>query len=131
MTQVTMQEIRDELEACLGMERPDIDHALDLIRQYGEPQWLPIETAPKDGSVIWLLSKAEEPDQDNGDVSAPAKCHAGYWNPEGDSWVDEYGRSGGEAHHLAVTGTWFSGIGWFEPGEVTHWMPLPATPKEE
>lgn len=81
-------------------------------------QWQPIETAPKDGRAIILLSRA-----------VPAKVAIGSWNADGDSWVDEHGQLTGECHHLEVIGTWSSGGGWFQPDEVTHWMPIPEGPE--
>jgi hypothetical protein len=94
--------------------------------------WQPIETAPKDGRLVILLTAAytDEPFYE-GDTEHhhPARVALGYWNPEGDSWVDEYGHLGGTCYTLAVTGTWSSELGWFQPNEVTHWMALPALPE--
>lgn len=94
--------------------------------------WQPIETAPKDGTPVLLCSRAytvELPDEPS--IHHAAKCHIGVWNPEGDSWTDEHGNFGGEICTLTVTGTWSSGGGWFQPNEVTHWMPLPSPPATE
>ena len=89
--------------------------------------WHPIVTAPKDGRAVLLLSA---PDSINGDIR-PSRCAIGYWWPEGDSWVDEYGQLGGDCYTLADTGVWVSGPGWFQPNEVTHWMELPLPPEEK
>lgn len=86
--------------------------------------WQDISTAPKDGSAVLLLSKAFA--DERGDH--PAKCHIGKWNAEGDSWTDDLGGFDGEICTLSVTGVWESGGGWFQPNEVTHWMPLPSPP---
>jgi len=77
-------------------------------------KWQPIETAPRDGTPVILCSDRT--------------VAIGSWNPEGDSWVDENGDIEGPAHHLEVTGFWNSSGGWFQPNEVSHWMPLPAPP---
>lgn len=100
-------------------------------------EWRDISTAPKDGTAILLLTKAYTiPKEDLGgtsdeDIHHPPRCAIGCWNPEGSSWVDEYGQLDGVAYTLADTGTWSSGSGWFQPNEVTHWMPLPAPPPSE
>lgn len=94
--------------------------------------WQPIETAPKDGRAVLLLSRAYiVPPCWEGDAETaePAKCYIGKWNPEGDSWVDDLGGFDGEICTLAVTGIWESGGGWFQPNEVTHWQPLPEPPQ--
>ena len=87
-------------------------------------------TAPKDGQAILLLSERYENIDWNGAqcVHEP-RVHIGHWWPEGDSWVDEHGQLGGNCYELAVTGVWTSGSGWFQPNEVTQWMPLPLPPE--
>ena len=102
-----------------------------IARTAGTPKWQPIESAPKDGSVVLLLSAAytvEIPGQPL--IAHQPKVAIGKWWPDGDSWVDEYGMLGRECYTLAVTGVWESGGGWFQPNEVTHWMPLPSPPQE-
>ena len=86
--------------------------------------WQPIETAPKDGRAVLLLSAEDR------SVGIGPRVAIGFWNPDGDSWVDRYGQMGGDCYTLAVTGNWLSEGGWFQPDEVTHWMPLPPLPSE-
>jgi hypothetical protein len=101
--------------------------------------WQQIETAPKDGSCIMLLSKAytDPADMNGGPYEHPARCAIGYWHAEGTAWCDQYGRFPDNLEFdtdtmaLRKTGVWYSGGGWFQPNEVTHWMPLPEPPMVE
>jgi hypothetical protein len=89
--------------------------------------WRPIETAPKDGTPILVLAKAYH----DGHCFHEARCSIAKWNMQGDSWTDQYGSLDGmDICQLTTTGTWSSGGGWFQPNEVTHWMPLPEPPQE-
>ncbi|MCI0391875.1 MAG: DUF551 domain-containing protein [Acidobacteria bacterium] len=102
-------------------------------------QWQPIESAPKDGRAVLLLSRPYTTFSFEEAIHYPAKVAIGYWDPAGSSWVHEFGArvlagvsSGagqGETVTLAQTGVWLSGGGWFQPDEVTHWMQLPAAPE--
>jgi hypothetical protein len=75
-------------------------------------EWKPIETAPKDGSSILLLGISEDDTYDDcGHVTGAKKrpIEIGHWNSNS-NW-------------------WSCGGCWFEPDEVSHWMPLPNLPK--
>ena len=87
--------------------------------------WQPIETAPKDGTRIWVYGNGVH------DVAS--------WSDGKDHEPDELG--------IADDGWdagWVSYHGWFFPGasfgpeehqrdgtQPTHWMPLPPTPEGE
>jgi len=72
----------------------------DILRQY--PEWMPIETAPRDGTYI-ILARFE----DDGSVEVVG----GDWNL--------YPKEGQEGLHGFEA--WIS--------QATHWMPLPEAPK--
>ena len=74
-----------------------------------------METAPKDGSFIEVLTKADEFEADGKIITRKPTWFPVYWNPEGTSWVNDT---------LEVTGTWDTAEdGWLQPDEVTHWRP--------
>ncbi len=84
----------------------------EIIAAYEQSAWQPIETAPKDGTEIWL--------------SARRGCLVGWWEtgrefPGSDHFNDwcaaHLTADGHDAGYDLVTG-------------VTHWRPLPAQPKE-
>lgn len=68
-------------------------------------EWNPIETAPRDGTVILA-------------------CNINYvtYSPIAIRWQTYHPNSAGKI-------TWRTLDGW--KAEVTHWMPLPEPPKEE
>ena len=87
--------------------------------------WKPIETAPKDGTAILLLSAPYEDIVFDEAVNHPARIAIGHWWAEGSSWVPDGPLREDAVYTLQQTGVWSSGGGWFQPDEVTHWMPLP------
>ena len=66
-------------------------------------EWLPIDTAPKDGDKVLLFST----------VSDAEYIDIAYW--DGRNWI------------VVGSGTKADGIG----GKSTHWMPLPQPPAQE
>lgn len=92
----------------------------DLARLAAEVerrQWQPIETAPKDGTAVW--------------VSVDGQPCIGYWDPDDafsqPKWFvkSSFRRRGDGDLSLtdSVFGTYAFGV------EPTHWMPLPEPPE--
>lgn len=73
-------------------------------------EWQPIESAPR-GRPVLVFSPANN------------RAFIALFNPDGTSWVETENDM-----RLERTGTFSSGGGWFQPDEVTHWMPLPEPP---
>mgnify|MGYP003385258398 CR=1 FL=1 len=68
-------------------------------------EWQPIETAPKDGSVVVA------------------------------TWKDTWLKTGTRSPHIHIEAMYFDDVGWWyaydgdgPPRPPTHWMPLPAPP---
>lgn len=91
-------------------------------------EWKPIETAPRDGSMI-LLGRAEDANHDRGAISTPGRWHeedhdgpdnmghdAGFMDIEYQEF--SWGRSFGNPDYMG---------GAYQP---THWMPLPPPPQD-
>lgn len=73
--------------------------------------WQPIESAPKDGTVVLLWWRATD---------GVAYWAAGAWQEFGDGskgWI-------GESFHASEDGYWTRIVG----DRPTHWMPLPVAP---
>lgn len=68
-------------------------------------KWQPIETAPKDGSMLLVYGR---PFSDDGQGYAKA-AHVAWWEDSDECWTPQ--------SHAA----------WTEP---THWMPLPEPPTD-
>src|SRR5262245_23064826 len=81
--------------------KPTCQRQAALQGEGKESGWRPIETAPKDGTLILLY-----PTKGEGRIST------GYW------WKPENGDY-----------CWAAGGGWFEEDEVSHWTPLPELPR--
>lgn len=100
-------------------------HLTGALRQQpeavGQGRWQPIETAPKDGTVIDLWIGGEFPRRE-------AECYWGKPHHE----CGEMGRLCDSDWHDLEDG-WVPGHGLFEfslsDGEITHWMPEPEPPQ--
>ena len=80
---------------------------LVALRSRQAPQasgWQPIETAPKDGTEVWLGRKAKR-------------------NARHEGWRIPF------CHYQ--DGTWYDDEGLGIPDDPTHWMPLPPAPEKE
>lgn len=89
-------------------------------------RWQPIETAPKDGTMVILGRAAIE---DCEAISVP-----GFWQ---EGWEDSVDDMGCDSGFVDVNFQQFSGGRSFgadayrcAPNQPTHWMPLPPTPQE-
>jgi len=93
-------------------------------------KWLPIESAPKDGTPVLLYA----PICDYQGVRCDARVTFGYWSaPEHGELI---GDCGGVCRCLEYADApepyWYSEDGGFlEELPPTHWMPLPTPPQPE
>ena len=87
------------------------------------PEWLPIETAPRDGRKLILFYL----NRNNKSRTVMAR------------WVTDEEAAETDADDVGLEGGWYECIdNWddycqiaIHEGEPTHWMPLPAAPKQE
>jgi hypothetical protein len=83
--------------------------------------WLPIETAPKDEDTHILLADAEFVGE-------------GFWQPASEDGVDEMGSDAGfvDMHYSYFSPSRSFGAEKYRSvgTQPTHWMPLPAAPKD-
>lgn len=71
-------------------------------------KWRPIETAPRDGTVLLTFN----PDLWVGRVIFDARIRMARWSVDADTW-------------------YIQGVNSTIPLEPTHWMPLPQPPEDE
>ena len=76
-------------------------------------EWMPIETAPTDGTKILLWCR-------------DAGCETAEWIAEKREWWEKTSKTTQEIR-TEIGGYWSSEIGW----DATHWMPLPEAPNAE
>lgn len=84
-------------------------------------EWKPIETAPKDGTIVLLCGGEPDPLHHDSDEDHPERYTrpvTGWWGPEVE-WVEE--------NTIWRFCSFDSGI-YGEYVNPTHWMPLPPPP---
>lgn len=91
------------------------------------PQWQPIETAPKDGTLI-LLGRLGDEANDRLPISTPGRWFEGY-----EDSVDDMGHDDGfmdcEFQEFSCPRS-FGAESYRHAGyQPTHWQPLPAAPE--
>lgn len=80
--------------------------------------WMPIESAPKDGTKVDLWIKC-----DPSRAASDGRVVDCYWNTETDTWC-KFDSYWGEDSDVESNGPSLDG-GW---RKATHWMPLPPPP---
>lgn len=83
------------------------DDDIEYTRSDLIPTWQPIETAPKNGTLVLVFSVTATLIQDSISIR--------YWNKDKEKWALPF-----NAHNVVV-------LSFHEP---THWMPLPKGPIE-
>lgn len=100
-------------------------------------EWMPIETAPKDGTAIlgWCAHDADPYFEDNGKRLTPYGCHCEGLSRVDDGphvlmWVDDYQDGDWESGYITIPGWWFLSSSDSEiTANPTHWMPIPGAPR--
>jgi hypothetical protein len=89
-----------------------VDDIATALQEAAEGAWMPIETAPKDGTPIIVWGGPDISNPTGGYY--PRSC----WWSQCDHGVWVVRESAGEATYIA-------------PSCLTHWMPLPTPPKAD
>lgn len=118
---LTANVAKDDLRALLA----DLDEARAALTAAKAGGWVPIETAPKDGTVV-ILGRVE----DGGSVVT-----TGHWQEAEEDGVDYMGADAGfvDEHYQEFNpGRSFgSPSRRYAPTQPTAWQPLPNPPKEQ
>lgn len=93
---------RGECRQCIDWQK----HVCTFPPQERSDGWLPIESAPKDGTPVMLFSPCDPFFNDGANVGTGMVWVSGGWRDTG-GWRGDYGHD-----------------------EPTHWQPLPDPPKE-
>ena len=109
-----------------GIAKATEEFATRIAELERDAAWQPIETAPKDGTMI-LLGLPEDPDDDSGPVST-----AGRWQEGWEDSIDDMGCDDGfvdvDYQEFSPPRS-FGATAYRSKGrQPTHWMPLPKAP---
>lgn len=111
-----------------GIERDVLQALKRAVEMKNEARWLPIETAPKDGTDVLLYA----PPHEHEGVAYPASVTEGHWSQD-DECRTHIGDCGGVCRCPEYEYcdpfwlTWDGGESSVNP--FTHWMPQPNGPK--
>jgi len=81
-----------------------------------ETEWPPIDTAPRDGTIILTVSNNE--------------IYVTRWSKEQNYWQFRDALQKKVGDELQYEYSWFTYIGGLGSINPTHWKPLPQPPKE-
>lgn len=106
----------------------DLDEARAALTAAKAGGWLPIESAPKDGTVV-ILGRAGDDD----DIASVVTT--GHWQEAEEDGVDYMGADAGfvdEHYQEFKPGRSFGSPSYrYAPTQPTHWQPFPNPPKEQ
>jgi len=103
------------------MDQGTTEQAAPVIGHPGFGEWRPIETAPKDGTAVWLWHEGQ---------AYIGYCRRSDWLCKADKWSAKFYVSRADEERKACglpDETWGTN---FEINP-THWMPLPPPPTPE